>query len=118
MPRSGGLAPWPAAILLALGKLPHRQSHSASPALLTTLSFVRLPSLSGHRKQPAAQAGSCLFLLLKEAAASLRTQGHVLLSPGGKAFVLKQGLSIPQVKNYLGEDKMQEHDFELFIPAL
>jgi len=33
-------------------------------------------------------------------------------------FVAQKGLSIPRVKNYLGEDKMQEHDFELFTPDL
>lgn len=121
MPRSGGLAPRPAATLLPLRKPPCRQSHGASPTLLTPLFSVGLPSLSGHRKQPAAQAGSRLFLLPKEAMAflhSLRTQGSVLLGPWGKAFVVKQGLSIPRVKDCLGEDQMREHDSEPFIPPL
>lgn len=123
MPRSGGQVPWPAAMLLPLRKPPHWQGHSTSLTLLTPLFSVGLPSLSGHRKQPAAQAGSRLVFLLKEAAASgVPTQpqgtGQCPLRPLGKGLCGKARLFIPRVKNYLREDKMQEHDFELFIPDL
>lgn len=93
------MVPWPVAMLLPL-RSHHAEPGSPRPPLL--------PAPVPPRAQAAATAP----------ASGLGTRGHVLLGPRGKAFVVKQGLSTPRVKNHLGEDETQEHDFELFTPAL
>lgn len=89
VPRSGGQVPRLATTLLPLRS--HRGGRATARA---PLSSAGLPSLSGHRKRTAAQAGPGLFLLLR----GLGTRGDVLLSPWGKAFVAKQGFSFLELK--------------------
>lgn len=96
MPRSGGQVPRPATTLLPL-----RSRHGGRATAQAPLSSAGLSSLSGHRKQTAAQAGPGLFLLLKEAATSsvpARPRDTGRRQPLGKGLCGKARLFVPPVK--------------------